>query len=543
MWIPLLLACQADPPSEVVTDDTSTAPQAVRLDAVARASRVSVALRGERPSPAELEQVADDPAELDDLVDAWLQTDAFGETVRDLHAYHLWMRADTRPQWPNRYELERFTQQEVTHSFQEAPLLFVEHVVRSGAPYTDILTADYTLADEVLSVMEGLPFDPDGPTWQVSHHVDGRPQSGLLSSTGLWQRWYTNNSGKHRNRANMLSRAFLCAEIGAFDMPVFPTVEPTDNAATADALRNDPACVACHQNLDPLAAYFWPYEINIIGITIDRAVEKGCGDPEGNPDHCYPIRYWNASRANLYQAYDLPPPGYYGEPGTDLTDLGRSLVDDPRFASCTVDTAWAYLTQQPVEDFPEDLRTSLIDEFSDGFDYQRLVRSMVLSDAMADATLEPLQMRPEAYSRLLTSLSGATWVESIDYGDVPVPTTSKYGLRDLSGGVDHDAVLTPNFSPSPTMLLSRDAVAQHAAAAAVANRTLVDPRVTDPTVARLQLAEAATRTTGQQVDPHHPLVDELWWLHEQALALTGDPEEAWRITLRALFLDPSTLTY
>ena len=511
------------------------------LDLDARAARVSTALRGVRPDPEEVAQLVEASVSLEELTDTWLGDARFGDTVRDLHADLLWMRADTRPQFPNRHALEGFTQHQVADSSNEAPLRFVEHIVREGLPYTEILTADFTLTDEVHALMEGQPFDPDGAPWQVSHHVDGRPQAGLLSSTDLWQRWYTNNSGKHRNRANMISRAFLCDEIGALDMPVFPSVDTGDNEAIADALRNDPGCVVCHVSLDPLAAYFWPYEITLLSRSIDKAEEEGCVDSA----RCYPIRYWDGSRATRYTQYDLPPPGYYGAPGEDFADLAVEIVADPRFASCAVDNAWSFFTQRPADEMPEAFRTGLVAGFVDSdFDYTHLVRTLVLSDPFADANVPPLQLRPEAYDRLLYDLTGFRWMgELSSYGTIPLMQQSKFGMRDLAGGGDHDRVLHPNFSPSPTVLLTWDALTHLAAAHAVTEATVLDPTLTDPDAVTAQLVALAARATGRLVGPDDVLVTQLAALHADALAATGDPEAAWRVCLRGLFMDPLTVTY
>jgi len=541
VWFLALIACKNAPEPSPVDEPV---PSTVRvLEPQARASRVSMALRGVRPSADELARVEADPEVLPQLVDDWLQDPRYGVTVRDLHADLLWMRADTRPQWPARHDLEIYTQQQVTTSFQEAPLMLVEHIVLEGRPYTDVLTADFTLADEVVATMEGLAFDPDGAAWQITHHVDGRPQSGLLSSTGLWQRWYTNSSGKHRNRANMVSRAFLCDEIGALDMPVFPTTDTTDNQATADALRNDPGCVACHVNLDPLAAYFWPYYINILSSDIDAAEDSGCTT---NPDHCYPLRYWTPDRLTDYEIYDLPPPGYYGEPGTDFGDLGVAISDDPRFASCAVKTAWGFLTQRDVDLLPDTLRDELTDVFvANDYDYTAMIRELALSDELADADVEPMQVRPEALERLLEQLTGGhRWVEEVpNQGEVPILSTSLLGVRDIAGGGDHDHVLHANYSPSPTVLLALDAVARLAAEAAVQGEAVLDPQLTDEASVRAQLAELATLSVGRLVADDDPLIDELWALFGAALDLQGEPAEAWRITLRGLFLDPHLVTY
>ena len=69
IWL-YLLACSSDPAAPAKgPGPSSTGPEVQVLDPVARASRVSVALRGERPTPEELATVASDPTALSGLVD------------------------------------------------------------------------------------------------------------------------------------------------------------------------------------------------------------------------------------------------------------------------------------------------------------------------------------------------------------------------------------------------------------------------------------------------------------------------------------------
>ena len=210
-----------------------------------------------------------------------------------------------------------------------------------------------------------------------------------------------------------------------------------------------------------------------------------------------------------------------------------------------VSTAWSWFSQRNERDLPDELREQLVEDFvASGHDYRAMIKQLVLSDAVADATVEPLQLRPEAYERLLLSLSSSPWVLPLsNFGDVPAMQNSRYGVRDLAGGLDHDHVLYPNHSPGTTVLLALDAMAQHAARSVAEQGELVDTRVTSEELGRIQLADLATRSTGRLVDPTDPLVDDLWLLHTEAVELTGSSADAWRITLRGLFLDPSTLTY
>ena len=43
--------------------------------------------------------------------------------------------------------------------------------------------------------------------WQVSRYTDGRPAAGVLSTNGLWWRYYSTVSNLNRSRAAAISRA------------------------------------------------------------------------------------------------------------------------------------------------------------------------------------------------------------------------------------------------------------------------------------------------------------------------------------------------
>jgi hypothetical protein len=180
-----------------------------------------------------------------------------------------------------------------------------------------------------------------------------------------------------------------------------------------------------------------------------------------------------------------------------------------------------------------------------GYDYTAMIRDLVLSDELADAEVEPLQVRPEALDRLLSELTGGhRWREELpSFGEVLPLVTSLHGVRDIAGGGDHDHVLHPNFSPAPTVLLALDGVARHAAEAAVANGA-IDATLVDEAEVRTQLVQLLPRATGRLVADDDPLVDELVALFQAGLELhDDDPAQAWRVALRGLFLDPDLVTY
>ena len=119
-------------------------PFVERLSPTERLVRTSMVLRGIRPTVDELEAVQTDPDRLEGYVDAWLESDAFGTTVRDLHAELFLLRRDTTDQLPVKGILaERgYDQDDLYRSTTEAPLRMVEAIVREDRPYTEILTAD-----------------------------------------------------------------------------------------------------------------------------------------------------------------------------------------------------------------------------------------------------------------------------------------------------------------------------------------------------------------------------------------------------------------
>ena len=141
------------------------------LDPVQHLTRVSLAIRGTRPTVEEIDQVQRDPNALPGLVDAWMETPEFAATIRDMWAEILLLRNDTFNQLPvigtfaqdpytsnpalatppdaqnpkHLADLDRLYQGTV-----EEPLKLIEYIVTNNLPFTDIVTADYMLTDNVM---------------------------------------------------------------------------------------------------------------------------------------------------------------------------------------------------------------------------------------------------------------------------------------------------------------------------------------------------------------------------------------------------------
>lgn len=551
-----------------------------------QAMRASMAIRGLRPTPDELARVEADAAALPALVDEWLASDAFGATIEDLHAELFLLRDDTNYQLPVQGVLEDMglNQGDLHRSTVEAPLRLVREVVLEDRPYTDILTADYTVADEVVAAIYGLPFDPAGPAWQHTRWVDGRPQSGLLSDSQIWRRHVSNAANFHRGRANFVSRTFLCEDIGARDVFVAGGVDISDPEAVATAVSTDDGCVACHNALDPLAAFFWGYKEQLQRGAVLTAYDADCewdwaqGEPPlGNyrVEHwCYPLKFWDVAEADDWEYWGLKPPGYFGQPAVDVTDLGRLIADDPRFAQCTARTFAGYLTQTDRLDVPEAWAQELAGVLEgSAFSARALVKAVVLSEPFLRAAstgpddfVAGLQtIRPEQVTRTVLDLTGFAWVANEDDRDCPLygnecwetvdlANSDVYGFRSMMGGIDGYTVTTPVHTPTPTMVLALGQLADEAAGFVVeqdfllpaADRKLlgaIEAGDTGEPAVRAQIALLYRRVLGEDLATDAEDVTLSYLLWQAATVRTADPREGWRVVISALLRDPRMVFY
>lgn len=568
-------------------------PERFLLSPVEHLVRASMAVRGIRPSPGELATVRSDPAALPEMVRGWLSSEAFGQTIKDLHAELYLIRADTNYQLPVMGPLvdAGYNQADLHYSTVEAPLELVKEVVLSDLPYTEILTADYTVANDVVAAIYGLPYDPAGPEWQHTRWVDGRPQSGLLSDSEFWRRHTSNAANFQRGRANFVSRAFLCEDIGQRDVFVAGGVDIADEFAVADAVANQTGCVGCHNVLDPLAAFFWGYKEQIQRNAVLSAYELNCewdwtrGPPpiangKYRVEHwCYPLKFFDVAEEDLWSYWQLRPPGYFGQPAESVIDLGELIADDPRFAACTARTFAGYLTQTDRDAVPDDYAEQLRQVFVDsGYSARALVEAIVLSEPFASAGVrnDPSQtmfgaglltIRPEQLTRTLEDLAGFRWMANQDapncadygnncWGGVDLVNSDVYGFRSMMGGIDSWTVTHPTHTPTPTKMLAMGKLADEAAGfvvladfrpgISVAERkllTLVEATTTDEALVRQQIVALLDRILALQASAEDPVVEDLLTLWTDASYRAADPREGWRVVLSALFQDPALVFY
>ena len=524
------------------------------LAPAAHLTRASLALRGRRPSVDELDAVEQDPRYVEAIVDYYLTTPEFGATVRELHAQALLVDVD-RVIYPAGFPaigaLASRDVQAINDSIVQAPLRLIEHVVMDDRPYSEIVTADYTVADDAVATVWGMPYDVSGPEWQETHYNDERPQAGILSDSFLFTRHSTTFSNKSRGRANLISNALLCFDFLSSEIPVDAGIDLADPEAVADAVRNNEACLTCHRTLDPLAAHF----AGFYPIYVPSDLEK------------YPFGSYKPA---FTEAFSAAEPGYFGQPSSDLVSLGRSLAGDPRFTRCAAKRFYSFLAQVPLQDVPDALSAKLERGFIDsGLNAKALAKAVVMSDAFRaaysddDATAQTLvglrKARPSQLAGTIEALTGYRWRTRLPIelgtgagkvGDVDLMDDAFFGFKVLAGGIDGNSVTRPSYTASATVALSLEALAARAADYVVAVDfardkaserrllTLVERGTDDEPTIRAQLALLELRMFGERLPPDDPAIDDALQLYQGARKLAGgNAARAWSLTLFAMLQD------
>ncbi len=581
----LLVACDQPPAEDEVPPEPPGPPQIEAISPAEHLTRASMALRGIRPDPTDYSAVAADSSALEGLVDQWLDSAEFGETLRDLHAEQLLMRAETLA-LPRFGPLAGVDSTVLNEALSEAPLRLIEDIVLGGEPYTKLLTADYTMTNATGAEIWGLDYDPDGAEWQRATWMEPRPAAGLLVSNELWMRHISNGQNYQRARANIISKFFLCNDFLTRDVPLDGGIDLSDPAVVAEAVYSEPVCVGCHQSLDPLGALVWPFPDKVRNAVIANLYEDGTCDT-ADPDspevlmNCYPLYYFVPQRADRWESLGLRAPGYFGLPASDLAELGAQIIADPRFAQCTAKRFYGYLSQTAVDGVALEAAAEFQDVFVDsGYDAKALTRAIVLSDRFSAKgytndsetyAIAGLQvLRPEHAQRMILDLTGFEWRIKPDpvncgqpgaaqncFGNVDLTVNNIFGFRAMTGGIDSVLVTVPTHTMTPVKTMFTAALAAEAAGyvvdrdaeiTAVGDRTLFvdidNLETTDEGAVRDALVALHLRVLGEETSSDSESVTESWTLFASALTNNDDDAAAaWKVVLTALLQDIRVLTY
>ncbi len=547
----LILACTAPefrppdstPPSDTAGDGPHAAERpVVPLADAALFRRASLDVRGTLPTIAELAALEPDPGALEGRLDALLVDPAHEERLVDMFAERWNMRVDEVSLSSQRFDVDPLDEYGYLRSVEEEPLRLMARIGRSELPWTDIVTADWTMADEMLGSLWPVAREA-GDGWQVATYTDGRPANGVLATNGMWWRYATTPNNYNRTRAAAISRLLLCEDY--LERPI--RFEPANLLARddlLDATRHEPTCVGCHSTLDPLAAALFGFWNNDLFLIEEHVT-------------------YHPDREFLGAYYLGVEPAWYGAPLTAAADLGPMVAADDRFVACTVETLAEALWRRdvdPVADFGvlQDLRTQftegelrlgpLIRAVLDTADY----RAGTLTSDATDADAESVQTRRlvpvQALSSAVADLTGFTWDrEGWDQLD-----NDNHGFRTLAGDVDGESLTRPTSDPTVSRALVMKRVAQSAAAAAVdadfatdgERRLFGEVDTTDvPGSAPFdaQLLALHLRLYASVPDADRLASDAA--LFSAAHAASGDTRAAWKTLLAGMLRDPAFWTY
>ncbi len=437
----LLVAC-ADPPA----GDSALAPMPIAALAV----RTSLDLRGVRPTVDELAAIEADPEGFPAVVDAWMADPRFGARVRDLWSEVYLTRAAPRFLSAASYDLD--DPAAFARAVGEEPLRILERVAVEDRPWTELATADWTVADPLLASIWPLQRD-EGEGWQPARYTDGRPAAGVLATNSFHWRYDSTASNANRKRANAASRILLCHDYLVRPIDFDRNVNLLDEAAVESALVTNEGCVNCHQSLDPVASFFYGFS----WVDPSSAQEASRYHPERERD-------WRTRTGRA--------PGFYGRPGYSLADLGQAIAADSRFASCAVEQAWTLLLRRPVEAGDTDALVQHREAFLAGDLRLRPLLASVVADSRyqtgasdAAGAVSKKMVTPDLLASSIEGLTGFRWVgNGYDLlGDDTV------GYRTLAGGADGYAVTANATEPNATLVLAQARLAEAAASWMVAN--------------------------------------------------------------------------
>ena len=178
----------------------------------------------------------------------------------------------------------------VDYGIRRAPLELVAYVVENDRPYTEILTADYIMANAMAAEAYGdetaLFHDPDDLhefqpseiasyyrndnskefeyTFQFGAHVSDPgnlitdyPHAGILNTTVFLKRYPTTATNRNRARSRWTYYHFLGLDV---EKSASRTTDPVALADRDNPTMNNQACTVCHEVLDPVAGAFQNYD-------------------------------------------------------------------------------------------------------------------------------------------------------------------------------------------------------------------------------------------------------------------------------------------
>ncbi len=527
----LWLACA----SAVPTDSEAEPSALVPLEGAALARRISLDVRGVPPSLEELDQVEQDPQALRSMTEGWLLQPEHEERLVQVLGDQWLTRVDEFLITPDQADAADI-EYDWLRAVGEEPLRLMARVGVSDRPWTETVTADWTMAEDIL--LERWPLEEleSGEGWRLAKYTDGRPAGGVLMSSGLWWRYSTTLNNYNRGRALAVARHLVCHDF--LDRPVdFEGLDEFTTEALLAATREVPGCVTCHASVDPIASAlfgFWAFNNK---------------DP-------YEVTRYHPEKEPLGEHYLGQPPEFFGTPVESAEMLGPTVAADPRFTRCAVQRFSSSFWRRPVD--ARDMER--LDELEASFEAGDLRLSALLVAIIetpeyrvgavldADDAETPTRrtMRVDQLAASVEQLTGYRWTQ----GGWDQLDNDQVGVRLLAGGIDGVVVTDPADDPTLTHALVLRRLSQAAAAHVVAEdldassrRLLPDGiELLQPSLEEVEegLVHLHRRIHGLPPEPDLLAADvELFERVEEE----AGAEQAWASLISVMLRDPRFWTY
>ena len=357
--------------------------------------------------------------------------------------------------WWNGLEGQDALRQQINRAVAREPIDLINYIVRNDRPFTEILTADYTVLNPFSAQVYGLDLgfaDPNDPrefkeARLFSVRGGGKtelPHAGVLSSPMFLNRFPTTPTNRNRHRARMAYQLFLATDILRIgERPIDPSL----SESYANPGRDDPQCNFCHKMVDPVAGAFQNYDDYDQEVMTDREWYPEMFAPgfagEDMPKSEFPRALeWFAARAAQDPRFVIATVHTVFRGLTGLEPLVYpSDTDDPQYAAKLA--AWQAqdsLFGQIGADFVADgynLKTALV-----GVVLSPYFRGLAVDGELTDDEAAQLAgvghgrlSTPELLADKIAATTGVRWIRGWDLED-----WLRTDYKVLYGGIDSDTI-------------------------------------------------------------------------------------------------------
>ncbi len=489
----------------------------VEIEAVSKTLyRSTLSLAGRTPSDAELAQVeSEGESGLSQTLDVLMESDEFYTRLMEIfndvlhqdkylprsealdlldntdYPERRWYRElglDTSTSGHER-DLYYWLENNINDGVSQEGLRLIAHIVKNNRPFTEILTADYMVANRYSAQAYGVqgqvafdtlsdPMDesyPEDPNDFREVRIPGIPHAGLLTSSMFLNRFPTSATNLNRHRSRKVYDIFLDTDILAIkgDRPD----EAIDLVSTTPTLTN-PACTGCHIVMDPVASSFqnWDKEGR---YRLSRLSSDG----------------WPTDI--LRQGFGIERMPLSGNLDSSLQWLGKEMVKDPRFPKAMIKILYKGLMGDDLLPVPTE-GVSIDDEtafktqryhlgaierafIESNYNLKTAIKGIILSPYYrassgggysADVVGSARLLTPEMLDRKIEAVTGYRWMENTSTANL-----SKEGgdYNQLYGGIDSDSVTTRITQPNGLMSSTQQLMATQMSCN-VATKDLFYPR-------------------------------------------------------------------